>query len=615
MQKDLIYHYGKYFENDKVVLDSYSLDSGVYVKIAKNGDITKILEIDKKSYENLKGSKDYEWFKEKDFYSNMLDMNKSISTEVKEEKGYKTAKKLMSNNYLTLFFKNNIIKELCEQEKEALPLNIFKKVIQQYYNSLETFGNNEEKLMKTIEISELPNDVIIECKNIYLNNIEKIIQELINKNIKKGTRIKLFIEDSKENYEKSSLKYYALKIFNANTYNKFLGNELYGANNYNFSMNSKKPYYELKTTTYKVPSRITLKEIKTIRNMYIWLIKNVSLFKEQSISTEYTFDYDLKNEKDSEKFFLLKCINDNGNLVIDNFEYIPKYTSEMKDIIFKNRINSIKLKDFEQKITNSKDLEVFLSKNWFVNCLQSGYHDYKSVTSLRIDSYYKNFIIQYSRYFYEFFYKLNDKPLKQNIDKIGITMTKEILLNEITSTECMKFKRINSPIKSEESDDIQDEKTKFLTLYNSTKSLNIYLTLKEYLNEKGGENVEHKIDRLKENMRNVMYKGEHIKTDEDFYFIVGQVSYYLNSHSKASRLTLDIIEPILNAGKIEVIKKELNFLRKRYGHEIRIRNNIRFRTTFPEILAYEPKEDIKSNEDVLLIGFLTDNLFFEKKER
>ena len=107
MQKDLLNSYGKYFKNDEVVLDSYSLVDGVYVKIGQNGKIIDKLILDKKDKESLSKNDIYEWFKKRDFYSTVLAMNKSITTDIKEIDYYKTGKKMMSNNYLTLFFKSN----------------------------------------------------------------------------------------------------------------------------------------------------------------------------------------------------------------------------------------------------------------------------------------------------------------------------------------------------------------------------------------------------------------------------------------------------------------------------------------------------------------------------
>lgn len=586
MQKDLLESYGKYFEDAKVVLDTYSLEYGVYVRIGKDGKIQKILEVDKNSYEDLKGNNDYEWFKNRDFYSCMLEMNKSISTEIKEVKDYKTAKKMTSNNHLTLFFKNNVIRDLCSMEKDAFPIDIFKRVIEQYYLSIADLGENSKDLLKIENISDIDNNEIFKNRDIYINNIEIIIKELRKIDMKKGTRIRLFIDDTIENYEKSSLKYYALKIFNSDSYNRFFEGRLYGANNYNFGMNSKKPYNELKSTTYKVSSRIELSEIKKIRNMYIWFIKNINIFKEERLPKQYNFRGDFK-DKQLEEFFLLKVQNNNGNAVIDNFEYIPKYTKDMKKIILKNYINSLELKDFENIITKIEQLEQVISVNWFSKCMQSGYFDSDSITSLRIGECYKKFILQYSKIFYEWFYKLNDIPIKKHIDRIGINITKGILLNELTSGN-------------------------YKNLYNATRSLNIYLTLKEYLCGKGGENVDNKIDILKESARYILYTEKHISNEEEFCFLIGQISYYLISHSKAEKLTQDVFEPIINARNINAVKKELNYLYRKYKYEIGL-NNKRFNRALAEVLAYESEERLKNNETTLLIGFLADNLFYEKK--
>ena len=367
MQKDLLNSYGKYFKNDEVVLDNYSLVDGVYVKIGQSGKIIDKLILDKKDKESLSKNDIYEWFKKRDFYSTVLAMNKSITTDIKEIDYYKTGKKMMSNNYLTLFFKSNNTDILNEEEKaEVLPLEIFKKVIEKYYKSLEEI---EKTNIGEIEIPEIDMDKFNKCKEIYLSNIENILKELKNENLKKGTRIKLYLDDTIENYEKASLKYFTLKIFNKETFNKYFNGELYGANNYNFSMNSKKPYNWLKTTSYKIPSRVKFEEINTIKNMYIWLLKNVNNFREERMPLEFDFKGDFRNKK-SQEMFLLKVDNDNGNALISNFEYIPKYTNDMKEIVFKNYINSLYLKDFVFKfIYLSFLLRFFNSLTFTKSCI------------------------------------------------------------------------------------------------------------------------------------------------------------------------------------------------------------------------------------------------------
>lgn len=552
MQKDLLNFYSKYFEDDTIVLDSYSLVDGIYVKISQDGKINDILELNKKNNEDLSKTDIYEWFKERDFYSCMLDMNKSITTDIKEIEYYKTAKKLVSNNYLTLFFKSDITEILNDERKpEVLPLEIFKKVIEKYYISLEEIEKNdldEEKICK-IDINKFN-----KYKEIYLMNIENILNELKKQNIKKGTRIRLYIDDTVNNYKNSSLKYYALKIFNDNKLNKNLNKILYGANNYNFSMNSKKPYYELKTTTYIVPSRITLEEIKILRNMYIWLLKNVDNFKEEKISLEYDFVGNFR-DKQKQEMFLLKVDNDNGNALISNFEYIPKYTQNMKEIIFKNYINSLYLKDLERQISKIPELEKFISSNWFSGVMRSD-----SVASLKIDECYKIFVEKYAKYFIEFFDKLNDEPIKRNIDKMGIDIVKRILYNELKK-DTLKGK--NEKKENSGNNEIKKEVSRTRKFFNTTKSLIIYLSLREYFIGNGGENVENKIDVLKNEARKIINSDVHICNDDEFCFLLGQVSYYLISHSKAGKLTQDVFEPIINASKLDVAKKELNLLYKK----------------------------------------------------
>ncbi len=601
MQKDLLNSYGKYFKNDEVVLDSYSLVDGVYVKIGQDGKIIDKLILDKKDRESLSKNDIYEWFKKRDFYSTVFDMNKSITTDIKEIDYYKTGKKMMSNNYLTLFFKSNNTDILNEEEKaEVLPLEIFKKVIEKYYTSLEEI---EKTNIGEIEIPEINIDKFNKCKDIYLSNIEKILKELKNENLKKGTRIKLYLDDTIENYVKASLKYFTLKIFNKETFNKYFNGELYGANNYNFSMNSKKPYNWLKTTSYKIPSRVKFEEINTIKNMYIWLLKNVNNFREERMPLEFDFKGDFRNKK-SQEMFLLKVDNDNGNALISNFEYIPKFTNDMKEIVFKNYINSLYLKDFECQILEIKELEKFINNNWFSGVMRSD-----SVNSLKIDACYKIFVENYSKYFIEFFDKINDEPIKRNLDKMGLDITERILYYEL--------KKDTSKGKNEKEDNIEDDETKKGVLrtrkfYSTTKSLIIYLSLKEYFLGNGGEDLENKIDILKKSAREIINTDRHINNDEEFCFLLGQISYYLLNHSKASKLNQDVFEPIINASKLDVVKKELNVLYKKYKHEIGL-NNKRFNRALSEIMAYETDKRLKENEIILLIGFLADNLFYEKK--
>ena len=98
MTYDLLNTFKKYFEDDKVVVDTYELAEGYYyvfddsnkfekLQVSKNGEID--------NYELEK------YIKIRDFYSRYMDSNKALDTNYKEEIGkniYSMMKKICSNN-------------------------------------------------------------------------------------------------------------------------------------------------------------------------------------------------------------------------------------------------------------------------------------------------------------------------------------------------------------------------------------------------------------------------------------------------------------------------------------------------------------------------------------
>ena len=59
-----------------------------------------------------------------------------------------------------------------------------------------------------------------------------------------------------DEYKRVSGIYVKTKLFNTNDNNLELNGKTYGSNNYNYGLNSKKPYLELKSTNYKVGSYV-----------------------------------------------------------------------------------------------------------------------------------------------------------------------------------------------------------------------------------------------------------------------------------------------------------------------------------------------------------------------
>ena len=137
MTYDLLNTFKKYFQDDNVIIDTYKLADGYYYVFDEENNFQKL--------QVLKGQSDnYElekYIRIRDFYSKYLASNKALDTNYIEEidnKKYTMLKKICSNNIYTLFFKNKSVLGICNKDaiKDAVPVEVFNKVIDKYYKSL-----------------------------------------------------------------------------------------------------------------------------------------------------------------------------------------------------------------------------------------------------------------------------------------------------------------------------------------------------------------------------------------------------------------------------------------------------------------------------------------------
>ena len=241
MTYDLLNIFKKYFEDDKVILDSYELTDGYYYVIDNDGNFEK-MQVVKNNSDNYELEK---YIKVRDFYSKYINSNKALDTNYTEEienVKYTMLKKICSNNIYTLFFKNKSVLGLCNKEatKDAVPANVFKKGIDKYYESLLKLGNDkkEEKLAK----EKYEEEEIKTNKEKILKAFDIVCKDLENENMPKETWIKIFLKKDVEEYKRVAQIYIRLKLFNTNDNNIKIDEKIYGSNNYNYGLNSKKPY-------------------------------------------------------------------------------------------------------------------------------------------------------------------------------------------------------------------------------------------------------------------------------------------------------------------------------------------------------------------------------------
>lgn len=589
MTYDLIRNFESYFKTIDVLLDTYSLSDGFYYICKKDGTLKKLIikNGEASDYELLK------YVKVRDFYSKCINSDKAINTQMKDIKEYKTRKKIFSNNIYTLFFKNKYVLGFCNEnfENEAVPITVFEKGIEKYYDSLLKLGiKKDEKILlqKGYEIDE-----IVENKRKMLNAVNNVLMEFKSEDKPKETWIKIFLEQDEDEYKRVSSIYYTLKLFNTNDNNIELNNNVYGVNNYNFGLNSKKPFLELKSTPYKVSSLISKDQIEILNNIYVWLYNNGVSKNVLKLPLDWNFEGTPETKDDilNKDMYLVKVVGNNGVARIDDFQYISNYTSNINEFICKDYI---KKKGDTYKIGNIYKLEKYTSDIWFSNNLKSeknylrdSYYDYDNKIAKCMLSLWKKEILKNEiDIFFGLFQKEDETNFYNNLDNIATKIVENTLIEDL-------------------------EKNK-KQLYNSINSMNLWIAFKCYFNREG-EDEEMKINDVQRQCSDIFLNNGKIETDEQYYYFAGQVAFYLLNISKATKLTQDVTSPFIKAANLKKLKTELKFLYEKYNYDIYL-NNPKFNNIMSQLLLNEPEVSVKDSKDIILAGILGNNVFYTKKE-
>lgn len=215
----------KIFKNaenmDKAVLDNYIPKDGTYFKINKDNTIKMLIIKRNKTEQNEL----YRWFKEADYNSNLIDMNKPVDT----------TKKIHSNNYYTIFIKCDILPKVGSNKDKILTEEQLYSAIDNYFNTFleQTKDKKAQKIMDTIDLQEINQEELQDCKKRIKEAIPQIINLIEENNLADKNYIKIFLEQDMKNYEREGKRYFYPRIFNKNDYNIEMGREIWGVSNNN----------------------------------------------------------------------------------------------------------------------------------------------------------------------------------------------------------------------------------------------------------------------------------------------------------------------------------------------------------------------------------------------
>lgn len=561
---DILEVFKKEYEKsgDGLILGSYSLKDGLYVKINKD----KTLEFyesktvkKEKIFTNLDGiqnSEVFDWFKKNDYYSSYINSNKSLFD-----------KKIHNINYLSYFFK-------------VENSDYVKDKIDEHFNILLNFGKFKDK--KDKEVLESYQDIlkdedrkkdILEKCEILKNCFDEIIEVAKEKDIK--NYIKIFFKEDLETYKKESEIYLSLKIFNDSSCNQKIENSIYGLSNSNMGLNSKKTFLENKTRKFSAPFLLKNEDALLLKKFFDWL-KVQPYRDEENKSIDRYLD---------ENFFLQKQSNNDEAEIID-FDYIPTKKDDINKYFPTIYVrNHLLLENKDKKLISDYEIKELWQLEDKVDELfyngQLKYNYYKDNKDIKVSDFLSKelqsilFITKFSMINY--FKKYDDREFQNIIKKYGV----QFIINHYMNEREFKAK----------------------------ETMNLKLSIQ-------GETMD--IKQELENLKNMLELEEYKQLSKDEYiFLSGQWAAYLLSLSKADNKnkTLALAEQYFKAKYISKIQNILNNDLEKFKHEIRLSNSWALKA-IALLKAYEDDSKLTNKDkDRFLVGFMAKNTFYEKRNK
>ncbi len=542
-------------KGDKLILDNYELKEGIYIKVKSDGEIEPYI-VKRKNREvifsDIEGGlnyRAYEWFKERDYYSEWLNANKTFYD-----------KKLHNINYLSLFAK--IESFISEDSKKLLKEDAIKEQYKNLCNYQKFKKPKEKEILETfkeqLEDRKRRKDIILRYRWIR-DNIDSIIELAKEQEIK--NYIKIFFDEPIDIYKKESEIYYAIKIFNDIKFGKKIDNDIYGLSDSNMGLNSKKPFLEHKSRKLTTPFMILKDEALLSKKFFDWL-KTQKYMDKTPLSNEFFINRDLR-EKD---------------LIID-FDYLPiKIDKFQNPITIKNHLMLKKGKVLieDETIEYLSHLEDKVDEILYNRQLKNNYY---GEVFKKLDNHFASFIYSTRDAMSGYFKKYDDRAFYQVIEKYATHFAIEHLA-----------------------------KSRFL---QAGLCLNLKFSL---LEKKGEESMD--IKKMQESMVDKLLDGNYQELEsEEFFYISGQVARYLINQSQAHQKNGDMLEPYLRANSSNKLKKVIEAEYFKYKHSISI-GFIKFNNAMSLIMAYQDdkKLSLSKNMDSFLVGVLSDNIFYMKRE-
>ncbi len=610
-------------ENPTILFDSYPMKEGLYIKLpfgkGFSEETVETMLITKKTDEKELDFHLMQFFKKRDMLSSLINdsTNKAVDS----------AKKIHSTNIFTLFAKKEYLfgKEN-DQDLNAVEAHYFKFLDEKLFHvdgrlldlypmharkkadklleveRREVFFNENFKGLTSYIQSETRQRYLKTIQQFWHANFEKVMEYvrlLVQENSVKNY-VKIYFDVDVSFYEKEYDIYVLPRIFNVNMYNEILEDEIVGLPAYDISMNSKKPFYEMKTRKDVVPTRVSLEEALMISNLRQWLIKK-GKFKENKLPFEQPFGLGTeKKEKGKSAVGGAYYLSLDKNGSIDDFDNVPFDTDDSWTLTINNVLER-----------QEKEDNQYFTKAYDPIAKKTGLR--KVINQLFFNNYMPRNLLD----------REAPKP-KENVftsEMVSIyMMTRQALFDYLVKDTA---KTIGPFIKKYSLDLIENQLLQTIKGYRFHKIADAYqvrLALLKEINDVEGvqlaNNIKETFVTLKTKLQT---KSDTVicENDVEFFFLAGQMGAYLLSQSVADKENKNygLAEPILKARNANILKNKLTELFDTYKHAISMKH-ITFNNGMAMLLGYDTDAKIiGKNRSMLIAGLCANNLFYQKKDK
>lgn len=616
----------------KFVEDNLKIKEGIYLKVDidtpfdENNFKDYLIVDDKNSFssamtfDNTVDKKRLsEYFNKRDYMSKILneDANKCIDVPIK---------RCLSTVYLTLaislktspyngdgkFKKSSDFYNHFNKSITSAYLNIGSKInetlsldkLKKQYNYSNIFWNN---LLNQTNSEDRKKQILLIDK--YINdNIDKIFTFVSKKELISSSHIKIFfysssgkIDDSIENYKKEEFYYLSSSLINKGQV-EIIDGELKGSIPLGFNNNPSKPFLKPKHMNFNFVELYTIEEALDIKLAFDLMkvindkrsskmfafdnldseeqfkcdldelinINNKSLMLKLHFKDKYVLEYDLRscipNLENTVGNKIIECINYFSNNI---FEKRKQNNNELSSIFTFRELIAFIMFTWENKINSYSDY--------------SFYGPSKDIGSMTLENKCKFLFSKYK-------YTINEILNKRFLSEEDINFLKRMIDEYIKSyVFSMSYSK--------------DFRRGLIELLNIKMNL-----LREDCEEIMFLNIMKKkiIDFINNNI------DLEIESDQEFYFLLGQMAYYLESQSRGD-IDFGVFKFYTNKKDVNLLKKYLIQRFERYSYRINLNNN-RFKKIFNLLINYIPNQEITKFQEQFYMGICTDNIFYMKKE-